>query len=349
MQRPDRVRAGNAAGRAVTNRSVGAAVARTLESGGRGFVLALSSLLSASLVPGTSAAAPAARNVHDEGLVHRPVPGVLTRLQLAGDREQTYYVYLPRLVQPGAAMVVTVHGISRNAREHALRLAPFAERYGVVLVAPLFEESRFPDYQRLGRPDRGERADLMLERIVDELARTTLADPRKLYLFGFSGGGQFVHRFAMAHPERVASYAVGAAGWYTFPSDSLSFPRGTSIPADGFEDVTFDAERYLRIPALVLVGERDNHQGSAMRHGIRLNRQQGDSRLERGEHWIAAMRTAAREHGYETRFEFARLQRSGHSFRRAATRGNLGEQVFRWFFGSEPAPVTLRRTAQTSR
>jgi poly(3-hydroxybutyrate) depolymerase len=189
----------------------------------------------------------------------------------------------------------------------------------------------------------------MLERIVDELARTTLADSRRLYLFGFSGGGQFVHRFAMAHPERVASYAVGAAGWYTFPSDALPFPRGTSIPANGFEDVSFDAVRYLRVPALVLVGERDNHRGSAMRHGRRLNRQQGNSRLVRGEHWISAMRTAAQERGYDTRFEFARLQRSGHSFRRATTRGNLGEQVFHWFFGSEPAPVTLRRAVQKSR
>lgn len=326
-----------------------AAVAQTLEKGSRGFVLALSSLLSASLVPSSFAATPDAKDVHDEGLPRRPVPGALARLQLAGDREQIYYVYVPRILQPGAAIVVAVHGISRNAQEHALRLAPFAERYGVVLVAPLFDESRFPDYQRLGRPDRGNRADHMLERIVDELARTTLADPGKLYLFGFSGGGQFVHRFAMAHPERVASYAVGAAGWYTFPSDSLSFPRGTSMPDDAFEDVSFDAVRYLRVPALVLVGERDTRQGSAMRHGRRLNRQQGDSRLERGQHWVAAMRKAAQEHGYDTQFEFTRLPRSGHSFRRAATRGNIGQQVFSWFFGSERPPATLRRTARPSR
>jgi poly(3-hydroxybutyrate) depolymerase len=318
------------------------AMARAVGGASRGALLALASLFSASLAPTALAAAAPAQRVHDLGLPDRPVPGALARLRLADDPQQIYYVYVPRLVAPGAPLVVSVHGISRNAEEHGRRFAPFAERYGVVLVAPLFDEARFPDYQRLGRESgakgkRGARADRMLERIVAEVGRTTPADPSRLFLFGFSGGGQFVHRFAMAYPERVASYVVGAAGWYTFPDATVPFPRGTRMRAC-LSDVCFDPKRYLRVPSLVLVGERDVHEGSAMRQTSKVNDQQGESRLERGEHWVAAMQAAAQEHGYSTRFGFATLARSGHSFRRAARRGRLGEQVFAWFFGAEPRP-----------
>lgn len=315
-------------------------IARSIGGAGRGLMFAMTSLLSATLVPTAVAAGSPAQGAREEGPTHRPIPGALSRMRLEADRQQIYYVYVPRLVMPGAPLVVAVHGISRNAREHAHELASFAEEYGAVLVAPLFDEERFPDYQRLGRPSRGQRADRTLDAIVAEVGRTTGADVRKLYLFGFSGGGQFVHRYAMAYPERVASYVVGAAGWYTFPDETLSYPRGTDT-GRCFRDVCFEPQRYLQVPALVLVGERDVHEGVAMRHGSRVNEQQGDSRFERGERWIEAMSAAAREHGFDTRFEFASLPRSGHSFNRAAKRGGIGRRAFDWFFGPVPAGVAL--------
>lgn len=332
---------------------VAAAVSRAVGEAGRGALLALASLFSASMAPTALDAATMCQRQCDAGLPDHPVPGALAHLRLADDPQQRYYVYVPRLIAPGAPVVVTVHGISRNAEEHARRLAPLAERHGAVLVAPLFDEKRFPDYQRLGRESgakgpRGGRADRMLARIVAEVGRITLADTRRLYLFGFSGGGQFVHRFAMAYPERVASYAVGAAGWYTFPDATVPFPRGTRTRRC-LSDVCFDPERYLRVPALVLVGERDMHEGSAMRQTRKVNDQQGASRLERGEHWVAAMQEAALSYGYGTRFGFATLARSGHSFRRAVKRGRLGEQVFAWFFGAEPTLRTNEPVATQAR
>jgi predicted esterase len=34
---------------------------------------------------------------------------------------------------------------------------------------------------------------------------------------GFSGGAQFAHRFAYAHPERTQAVAAHSAGWYDPP------------------------------------------------------------------------------------------------------------------------------------
>jgi poly(3-hydroxybutyrate) depolymerase len=70
----------------------------------------------------------------------------------------------------------------------------------------------------------------MHERIVAEVLSLTNASPGPLHLSGYSGGGQFVHRFMLVHPGRVARVAVGAAGWYTFPDPALdwSIPAGSS-------------------------------------------------------------------------------------------------------------------------
>ena len=295
--------------------------------------LAVAAVLCASLAPSAHAVPPPRHPVLVGGLRDRPSPGVLARLRLASEPRQLYYVYRPRTALAGAPLVIAVHGISRNARRHAERLAPLAERYGAVLVAPLFDKRRFPDYQRLGREGRGERADQMLERIIAEVETRTGAGGRRVYLFGFSGGGQFVHRFAMAYPDRVASYVVGAAGWYTFPDETIAFPRGTRIRRC-LHDVCFDPDQYLQVPALVLVGERDVNEGRALRHTAAVSRQQGRSRVDRGAHWIEAMRTAARERGFNTEFEFDTLARSGHSFERADRRGGMGERVFSWFFAT---------------
>ena len=78
---------------------------------------------------------------------------------------------------------MTVHGISRNAEEHAKKFAPYAEQYGVILIAPFFSEKDFPDYQRLGRKGRGERADSALKAIIKDLAESTgIHLPEKIYM-----------------------------------------------------------------------------------------------------------------------------------------------------------------------
>lgn len=107
---------------------------------------------------------------------------------LRDDPCQRYYLYLPRITA-GARVFVTVHGISRNAEEHARLFAPFAERYGVVLVAPLFPANRFTKYQQLGKAGDGKRADQALHQILSEVGTLTGAAIDRLYLFGFSGGG----------------------------------------------------------------------------------------------------------------------------------------------------------------
>lgn len=267
-----------------------------------------------------------------------PQAGVVNEMRLATDPNQRYFLYIPRGDTATRRIFVTVHGISRNAEEHAREFADLAERYGLVVVAPLFDEARYPDYQRLGRSGKGERADLMLDRIVAEAAHWSGADGRRFHLFGYSGGGQFAHRYAMAHPERVVSYAIGAAGWYTLPDADQKYPMGTRA-SERLPDLQFAADRFLTIPAAVFVGERDVHDGTALRQSEQLRAEQGENRHERGLNWIESMRRAAHAAGFDTAFHFESLPRSPHCFQKSMTRGGLGQRVLDWMF-PQPSPAT---------
>jgi pimeloyl-ACP methyl ester carboxylesterase len=298
--------------------------------------------LMCATVPSQSESAAQARDVIAKvtaPTMDAPLPrGKVVRRGLADERDLRYFIYVPRRLAGQPRMFITVHGISRNAREHAERYAPLAEEYGVVLVAPEFPAKRFPDYQRLGRANRGDRADRVLERVVAEVTRLTGARGDKVYLFGYSGGGQFVHRYAMAYPERVAGYVVGAAGWYTFPDPTLPYPRGIK-PNSDLPDVSFDLAKFLVVPGAVVVGERDVHPGTALRKSEPVANQQGTTRFERGERWVASMNEQAQTRGLPAHFRFHELPRSPHSFTKSMERGDMGRWVFERLFGAGNAEM----------
>lgn len=263
-------------------------------------------------------------------------PGKLHVRHVNGDQSLKYFVYVPREKNVDAPLFVTVHGVSRNARQHAELFAEYAEEYGVVLVAPYFSKRRFGDYQRLGREGSGQRADLALQKIIHEVEVLTGTDGSKLMLFGFSGGGQFVHRYAMACPDEVLKVVIGAAGWYTWPEDARKYPYGTAADAR-LEGVDFTLQKFLKVPACVLVGQWDIKYDPGLNQSSRIQQQQGFTRLERGRRWVEAMNRAAMAHGLDTVYEFSMLRGVNHDFSLAMTNGNLGRHVFSYLYGAAPS------------
>lgn len=255
--------------------------------------------------------------------------GVLLHRVLQTDARQQYWLYVPKQGGAGRKIFVTVHGISRNVSEHAKRFSVYAEKYGVVMIAPYFPVDRFPDYQRLGR--KGQRADIALNAIAAEVARLTGASADKLYLFGYSGGAQFVHRYLFAYPERVAKAVLGAPGWYTLPDPALEFPLGIQ-PSARMPQVHFDPTRFLSIPVCVLVGERDRRRDAELNKTTKIDRLQGKTRIERGRRWLEAMMQEARGKGLSTPYAFHLLPDSPHSFSISMKRGGMGDKTFDFLF-----------------
>lgn len=268
-----------------------------------------------------------------------PAAGRVETCQVAGKPGLKYFLYSPTTPSATGAMLVSVHGISRNAREHANLLAPLAEQYGVVLVAPSFTRRDFPDYQRLGRRESGQRADHALQHIIADAGHLSGADNRKICLFGYSGGGQFAHRYAMAYPESVRRMVIGAAGWYTYPDAACRFPYGIA-PAHRLAGVTFRAEDFLQIPAHVLVGQWDIKSDPGLNRSSRIERRQGHTRLERGRRWVDAMNRAAAAAGLDTAYTFRVMAGCDHDFATNMQQGRMGWHIFNYLFGDSPAAVT---------
>ena len=244
-------------------------------------------------------------------------------------RALPHYLYEPSALRQDRYPLVTVHGISRNAWEHAQIFGRLAERSGRLVVAPFFSETQCPRYQRIVADDC--RADLALMATLEEVAAQSGVKTERVDLFGFSGGAQFAHRFAMLHPGRIRRLALASAGWYSFPTMDEPFPYGISAESEEGRLIIAGFDRFLRIATLVLVGEQDVERDAALRKGKRIDALQGFTRIERAARWVQAIRSAARSRGIRTSIELQLLAGCDHSFIDCVSRANLAQRVVHWF------------------
>jgi pimeloyl-ACP methyl ester carboxylesterase len=244
----------------------------------------------------------------------------------------SYQLYLPATLDTSRPVLTAVHGISRNPQDWLNLFRPSADRHGVALLTPLFDEDRFGDFQRLGRHGRGRRADHALIRVLDKLAVAHGLQSR-MALFGFSGGAQFAHRFAMVHSSRVSSLVLGAAGWYTWPDSTTGFPYGTR-PISALPGVNFNLENLLSIPIRVIVGSEDTIRDQTLNCRARIDNTQGLTRRARAENWVRAMRALALAKNLPDRMDLQFLDDTGHSVLDMGTDSLLSSLTCNWFFDS---------------
>ncbi|MCP1335480.1 PHB depolymerase family esterase [Futiania mangrovi] len=262
-------------------------------------------------------------------MTHLPVSPIApaSRNVSAGHR-LPYRLHIPARAVPGAAPIVAVHGVSRNAGEHLRAYRAIAERTGRILVAPRFTKSGHPRYQRLGTPGRP--ADVALIGALEEIAAATGSTAARVILIGFSGGAQFAHRFAMAHPERVAALGLGAAGWYTLPDPGLSYPFGLDGEEPRAAAARANLDRFLCLPMHVHVGALDLERDEVFRVDPDLDAVQGATRVERAARWTHAVTETALSRGLAPRVTFELLPGCTHSFADCVKAGALPLRLGDW-------------------
>ncbi len=241
--------------------------------------------------------------------------GSLVRFD-AAEAGLSAWIFTPHSIRPGAAPLVAIHGKMRRAKEQAIAFSRFTARAGRPVIAPLFSEEKWPRYQLAVRSGRADRAfNALMRRISAQFEWSTTC----FHLFGFSGGGQFAHRYAMLYPERLRSLSVCAAGWYTFPDDT-PFPQGQGGQRWGRR---FAEKRcaFLALPKLVAVGELDRRRDPNVRRSPQLDAQQGLNRFERAERWHGALNRAAADCRAPGQNVFEALPAAGHSFSACAASG----------------------------
>ncbi len=248
--------------------------------------------------------------------VRAPLPGV-----------PDHYLHIPPGLSPAALarlpVLVMVHGISRNAAEHVLR-ASQAGLARMVIVAPLFERRCMGRYQRLAPGRTGLAADNALINLLDWLVSEGFAASR-VNLFGFSGGAQFAHRFALFHPHRLQRLCLAAAGWYTMPDQDAAWPVGladTPQPAD--------LAGLLALPTLVIAGRGDNLRTASLNQSPAIDDRQGRHRLARAQSWTAAMKAAARRASLPAVIRLKIVPASRHKFEDYVSQGAMFDQLAGW-------------------
>lgn len=121
------------------------------------------------------------------------------------------HVYSPDPVDSAKTyqLVVGVHGANGNGKG-AAGMKDWAKRGDVIVIGPSFESKGERPYQN-GDGIHAEKLIALFDTLKNEYK---LHD--KMFLHGFSGGSQFVHRFAMLHPKLVCGVSAHSGGtWAT--------------------------------------------------------------------------------------------------------------------------------------
>lgn len=247
----------------------------------------------------------------------KPLKRLPTFRPSRGIGEPECFIANPR---PGQKVLVAIHGISRNAAEIAMRFAIHPAFSQVTIIAPLFTKEGFGQYQQLQTrtPDQTP-ADTGMIRLLDALATEHEIATDRFALFGFSGGAQMAHRFAMFHPKRVTRLCVVSAGWYSLPRTDLSYPYGIG---DGDGEALVGPD-FLDIPTTVIVGNRDTRVDASVRQDDLINIHQGKNRLRRARCYTRAVTAYADGWGRVIRPQLLTLPGMTHDFNQCVTEGDL--------------------------
>lgn len=182
------------------------------------------------------------------------------------DQRFSFCLYVPTSYRPDRSepypLAVIVHGTNRPAMAYRDRFADFAEQHECVILAPLFpcgiyEPNEIHNYKFITWHDI--RFDHVLLAMVDEVARVYRIDRERFLLHGFSGGGQFVHRFFYLHPERLRAVSIGAPGVVTLLDEDRDWWIGVRNLEETFgQALNYDAMRQVAVQMVIGGDDVDN-------------------------------------------------------------------------------------------
>jgi pimeloyl-ACP methyl ester carboxylesterase len=234
-----------------------------------------------------------------------PLPAGPGRTELPDAREPiTLFTYKPPTYRGGPLLIVC-HGVQRNAEDYRNFAITLAERFGVLVVAPLFDKERFPmaRYQRGGLvgadgavqpPERWTYASI--PRMVARVRELEGKPDLPYYLIGHSAGGQFLVRMAAFLPGEAECIIAANTGSHLFPTREADFGYGFGgLPPELSGDDVI--RRYLAARLTLYQGTGDVIADPSMDASPPAMRQ-GPNRLARGRAAFAAAQALAKEKGW---------------------------------------------------
>lgn len=218
----------------------------------------------------------------------------------AGNPDVRVYTVIPSTLSPASRMLMVMHGNSRTADEFCDIWRSWAGQNDYVLLCPRYDLVNWPTHgmYQMGNVFSGDdcggtlnpesRWTFTIDVGIHARARDGfgIVDPR-FDLWGFSGGGQHVHRFMLWKPNAPVRLAIAASsGWYTAPDRTIGCPYGLDDPLLSFTQQQVVA--WTNRNVIVAVGTADTVRDADLRTTARADAQ-GLNRYQRANYmWSKA-------------------------------------------------------------
>jgi hypothetical protein len=240
------------------------------------------------------------------------------------------FYHIPNSKTPSTKILMVFHGNNRNASDYRNALIAKSDEYNFMVITPEFSEANFPggDQYNLGNVyvdgdnpttntlnPEDEWSFSIVEPLFDYV-KTQIGNTNNSYnVFGHSAGAQFAHRLMMFKPNnRAMSTVISAAGWYTFPDETVDFPYGfdNSILQNSAINLLLSKD------ITVQIGENDNNPNAA---GLRRNDivdLQGTNRLDRAVNFYDFCEERAQILNVDFNWSFSLRPNADHDYSSAA-------------------------------
>jgi len=168
----------------------------------------------------------------------------------SGGKKHSYYLFVPASVQSTvpAPLLVLLHGSNRNGLSLIEKWKDLATAEGIIVVGPDSLDS-----SRWLVPEDGP---VFIHDLVEALKAKHPIDPRRVYLFGHSGGAVFALMISMYESEYFAATAIHA-GALDDQQSALSSIARRKIPISiqvGANDLLFPL-KWVRATRELLIGQ----------------------------------------------------------------------------------------------
>lgn len=199
-------------------------------------------------------------------------------------------------------LVIVAHGSDRDAAGMLDAMRQGLAGRSVAILAPLFAAE-------IDGEDHSDGYKFLVSAGIDYIAvtKSMIAAASllsggfgRVYLFGFSGGAQFAHRYALFCASELSGLVVASPGNVTLLDETYEWwpGLGGAAAAIGRE---IDIQSLCRIPVEIIIGSQDRAAGLVQRpagtlHGSPYEGLAGASRLERAR----SLTRSLQSHGIRT-------------------------------------------------
>lgn len=190
-------------------------------------------------------------------------------------KNRTYYIFVPDTVNKSvpAPLIVVLHGSGDSGQMPVKRWRDFARKEGIIIVGP-----DALDRQMWRIP---EDAPQFISEMVESLKTDHNIDPRRVYLFGHSGGAIVALYLALLESEYFAAAAIHAGAMRPEDADfiertkrkiPLSLFVGTKDPLFPVADVRQTSEMLTSRGFDVEMNEIKDHTHDYSRRSVEINK-----------------------------------------------------------------------------